>query len=249
MRTFIRAILATICLLQVVRSEALTINLTQYAQQGGGLTYDLRIAAGNFITFPDGSTNYAYAYTVFERQISYQQLSERYFGKWTVEKQTVAGPGPETKVFTFDFLPFSEIPVPALVGLSDYDLVGTTLPISWAFPSGESMPDSRLSLTPAIYTKVAFPEPNHAALQLDLAGRSSQAVELQVAGGGNINRYLGPITVPPGTYTREKLEGTYLTWSPPVTLMVVPEPSTYALAAIGIATLLVARRRSFAASA
>ncbi len=235
------------CLVGVAASaESATISLrvNQFADAGGNLTYEFSaLPYDSFVqlTAPDG-TVLDYASPRFTG-LTYAELSQRFVGQWTVDNTFPSPPGPVVATHYFTLSPLPVLPVPTLTLPADGATVGTTIDMAWTYPPGEQISANSARGHAFAPLDFNFTGDGQATVTVDLTGMSSDEVELWGGGWTNLLNYLSPVTPSDTPFELYTLQGGYATYSAPVAVTVVPEPSAYMLAMVGAVALFAVRRR------
>ena len=157
-----------------------------------------------------------------------------FFGAWTIREVPLFGGGSASE-YQFTFAPFALESVlhepPHIVAPADGATVDMDFPIEGAYASGAT-PGSRLiSRTGVPSTTVDFavsPLPQ-ATMHVDLTGATSNQLTVWAGSLNPLGAYFSPVT-PVGTPgPNHQLRSEFRNVSSPVTVTVVPEPSTIAL--------------------
>ena len=236
----LRCLLSASFLAIALTADGAQINLTirQVAQTGGTLTYDVNVRptplfVAATIIAPDGLIASQHS-PIFERGLTYEQLAARFFGEWTIEEVA-----PSTDVYNFTLADLPQLPVPTMLSPTSGAVLGTTIHAEWAFP-GEPLPGPAMSAGSLDQLGFTFDTPINSTERtvfVDLGGLPSSQVFLRGGGGYAINDFVTPpLYHVPGQ--PHFIVGAYSSLSAPVTVTVVPEPGSIALATFACLSLV-----------
>jgi hypothetical protein len=198
------------------------------------------------LTPPDGTqfgpaTFFTKAFTVS----SFAELSSRFFGTWTLREDGFIS-SQEDSIYSFSFGfaledIFHESPV------IDYPANGSSIPsvfeASWSYPSGTILPSNwAVSHSPA--ATVGFPKPQTVRFNVDLAELDGRPFTFRAGSFDNLTEFISPVSLVSGPQrTNYGTRARFLNFSLPITVTVVPEPTTYELCILTVCGLATWRRK------
>jgi hypothetical protein len=211
----------------------ITFNVTQHAETDGSLNYAVNFRPGGLpptatLVAPDGSIAKLID-PIRENGLTYEQLSTRFFGEWTIQDDA-----PSTDVYHFTLANLPQLPVPVVSSPAAGEVLGPAIHVAWTFP-GSPLPGPGISagsLDPVSFTFDTSGGPNQATVLVDLAGLPSAQVSVRGGGGYSILDFISP-DMHPAPEAPHWITGNYTSYSAPVTVTVVPEPGSAALAGLG----------------